>query len=184
MQDRLNGRAIYLRFLEPGDASAVLELYRRNRAFLAPWEPERSEEFYTLRMQREMLQIVTQARHNDQSYNFGVFLKTTHELIGRVNISAIVRGVFQSANLGYLLDEAYNGRGYMTEAVKLTLKFAFQDLNLHRLQAATLTTNFGSMRVLQKAGFRPEGIALRYLKINSQWQDHNLFAITAEEFSF
>jgi ribosomal-protein-alanine N-acetyltransferase len=179
---RLNGKAIYLRFLEPQDAAAVLSLYKLNRAFLTPWEPKRSDNFYSLQAQRESIESMQAARQVDQGYGFGIFLKETGELVGRVNLSGVVRGVFQNANIGYLLAEQYNGHGYMSEAVNLVLRYAFKELGLHRVQAGTMLNNYGSMRVLQKCGFRHEGVARRYLKINGNWEDHNIFAITAEEF--
>ena len=184
MKSRLEGKEIYLRLVEVADAAEMLDYYRRNREFLAPWEPKWPEDFYTLEGQRERLESAVSAWENDQGYPFGIYLKATNQLIGRVNLSAVLRSVFQGANLGYSMDAAFNGRGYMTEAVKLALRFAFEDLGLHRIQAGTLTHNYGSMRVLEKAGFRHEGTALRYLKINEQWQDHHIFAITAEEFQF
>lgn len=183
MKSRLDGREIYLRLVKVEDAAKMLAYYRSNRNFLAPWEPKWPEDFFTLEGQRQRLEGLERAVQNDQGYPFGIFLKHNNKLIGRVNLSSVGRGFFLSANLGYSMDWRYNGRGYMTEAVRLILGFAFEDLGLHRIQAATLTHNHGSMRVLEKTGFRREGTALRYLKINDQWQDHHIFAITAEEFN-
>lgn len=179
---KLIGQAIFLRFLEPEDAPAVLALYKLNRDFLAPWEPQRHAEFFTLSAQRDSLQNMVIARQADQAYGFGIFLKETGQLIGRINLSNIVRGVFLNATLGYMLAQEHNGHGYTTEAVRMTLRFAFNELGLHRIQAGTMLQNFGSQRVLEKAGFRREGISLRYLHINGKWEDHYMFAITSEEF--
>ena len=102
-------------------------------------------------------------------------------LIGGLNISNVRRGVAQAASLGYWMGAPYAGRGLMTDAVRAALHFAFSTLRLNRLEAACLPTNAASQRVLEKAGFTREGRARRYLKINGQWQDHDLFALLQDD---
>jgi ribosomal-protein-alanine N-acetyltransferase len=87
----------------------------------------------------------------------------------------------QGANLGYWIDEAQQGSGLTSEAAREVLRFAFGPLRLHRVQAGTLPHNAASQRVLAKVGFRQEGYARDYLQIAGRWQDHVLFAITADE---
>ncbi len=183
MNNKLFGQEIFLRFLELDDAAAMYEFYRRNREFLAPWEPKWPDSFYSRQGQRDMVERLVAARQSEQSFPFGIFLKQSNELIGRITLSNITRSFFLNSTVGYALAQQHNGHGYMTEAVRLVLNFAFTELGLHRVQAGTLRHNYGSMKVLEKAGFRFEGTALRYLKIADQWQDHNIFAITAEEFT-
>ena len=103
------------------------------------------------------------------------------ELAGAVNLSGIVRGVFENAYLGYWVDGARGGRGVATEAVRLAVLHAFDEAGLHRVQAAVIPRNAASVRVLEKVGFRAEGLALRYLRIAGRWEDHRLFALTSEE---
>ncbi len=98
-----------------------------------------------------------------------------------MSLSQIFHGPFRSCIVGYFLDEAVNGRGYTTEALGLVVGHAFGELGLHRVQAGVMPRNVGSIRVLEKLGFRREGLALRYLRINGVWEDHLLYAITAEE---
>ncbi len=180
---RLQDDRIYMRLLEPPDAPGLLALYLENREFLKPWEPTRGDDFFNLEMMKNLLQATFEAAQTDHTYSFGVFLKPSGELIGRVNLNNIVRGIAQYANLGYFLAQKYNGQGFTTIAVRLAVRFAFHDIGLHRVAAGTLCHNYGSMRVLEKVGFSREGLARRYLKIDDQWQDHYLFGITAEEFS-
>lgn len=92
-------------------------------------------------------------------------------IVGRATLSGLVRGPFQSANLGYWIDGALNGRGLATAVVGASRG----ELGLHRLQAATLRHNAGSQRVLERNGFERIGSAPRYLKIAGRWQDHDLF---------
>ena len=104
-------------------------------------------------------------------------------LQGEINLNSIQRGPFQNAYVGYWIDQARAGNGYMSEAVAVVAKFAFEDLRLHRLQIAIVPRNARSRRVVEKLGLRDEGIAARYLEINGVWEDHMRFAITAEEWT-
>lgn len=83
-----------------------------------------------------------------------------------------MRGAFQSCFLGYKLDGALCGRGYMTQAVEACTRFAFGPAALHRVEANVMPRNTASLRVLKKCGYRPEGLARRYLRINGAWEDH------------
>ena len=91
------------------------------------------------------------------------------------------RGPFQSCYVGYWIDEAQAGHGYMPEAVVLLLRAAFEDLHLHRVQISIIPRNSASRRVVEKLGIRDEGVAQRYLEINGTWEDHIRYAITVEE---
>ena len=177
----IRGNRIALRPLQASDAAVMLALYQRNADYLQPWEPARPDGFYTLAYQGDMIRGGQSDEVADRAYTLGIVLQESGELIGRLRLANIIRGVFQNAYLGYWLDEKHIGRGYMTEAVGLALANGFGTLRLHRVQAATLLHNHSSRRVLVKNGFRHEGIAERYLHINGAWQDHALFAITREE---
>jgi [ribosomal protein S5]-alanine N-acetyltransferase len=179
----IKGSGVTLRPLRDADAPAMLALYRRNADFLRPWDPARPSGFYTLAFQQEVIRTGLADEAADRAYTYGIVVQATDELAGRLRLSNVIRGVFQNAYLGYWLDEEQNGRGLMTEAVGLALTDAFSALRLHRVQAATLTHNHGSMRVLLKNGFRREGLAERYLQIDGRWQDHILFAVTSEEWA-
>ena len=102
-------------------------------------------------------------------------------LVGRLTLGQVFRKAFCSCYLGYWVAEEHNGRGYATEAVRLGVRHAFEELGLHRVQANVMTSNPRSARVLEKAGFRKEGHALRYLQIAGRWEDHDIYAITVED---
>ncbi len=93
----------------------------------------------------------------------------------------VVRGPWQNANIGYYVDRTWNGRGVCTEAVGLVVGFAFDRAGLHRVQAAVMPRNTPSIRVLEKNGFRREGLAPRYLQIDGVWENHVIFARTTED---
>jgi ribosomal-protein-alanine N-acetyltransferase len=112
-------------------------------------------------------------------YGFGIFLEG--RLAGEVTLSAIQRGPFQNASIGYWVDRALAGNSLAPESVVVVMRFAFEDLGLHRLEIAIVPRNRASRRVAEKLDLRQEGVALRYLEIDGRWEDHVRYAITAEE---
>jgi ribosomal-protein-alanine N-acetyltransferase len=160
-----------IRRLVPDDAEELARLLAANRTFLAPFEPEHAEDFFSSDGQRARIE---RAEHLYAILDGDV-------LAGMTSLSNVVRGAFQSANVGYWVDEARNGRGLATRAVAELVDLAFTELGLHRLEAATLADNRASQRVLQKIRFRRIGIAPRYLQIAGDWRDHVLFQRTVED---
>lgn len=175
------GENIYIRLWEPRDAQAKLELHIRNKDFFQDYSPKKTDEFYTLEEQVKIIQDCIEESKKDSKYSFGIFLKATDELIGNVTLSEVLRGSLQSCYIGYTLDQKHNGKGYMAEAVKLTVDFGFKELKLHRIEAGVMPHNIRSIRVLEKAGFCKEGIARKNVKINGVWQDHQVLAIINDE---
>lgn len=171
---------IYISPLELKDTENLLELRLNNRLTHEPFEPKRDEQFYTLESQQRIINQRLVDAQEDKAYMFGVYL-LDGQLIGQITLSNVSRGIAQYADLGYLMDYRMQGKGYMTAAVGLILGYAFRALGLHRVQAAVLLHNEASRRVLEKSGFKPEGIARQYLKINGQWQDHQTYSILAED---
>jgi [ribosomal protein S5]-alanine N-acetyltransferase len=178
---RAEGSRIYIRLLEMSDARALHELRRRNKEFLAPWEPRPPQGEDTLEAQRAQLRFALDNATHDRGYHFGVFLPDTDELVGTITLSNVARGAWHNATLGYFVDEDRNGQGFATEAIELVVTLAFEELGLHRVQAGVMPRNPASMRALEKAGFRREGVSLNYLRINDVWEDHVMFAITVED---
>ena len=149
-----------------------------NREFLEQWEPVREAEFFTLEAQVADIEAALADADADRRHAFGIFVDG--ELVGRLALNQIVRGVFQNAYLGYSIGERWNGRGLASEAVGVAVGFAFGKLGLHRVQAAVIPRNAASIRVLEKNGFREEGYAVGYLCINGVWEDHRIFARTRD----
>ena len=153
---------------DAGDLAAIL---MANREFLAPFEPDRDERFYTSDGQRERIE-------SGEQQAFAIL--DGERIAGTVALSNIVRGPFQSANLGYWVAQEVNGRGLATRAVGEVIEFAFGELGLHRLEAGTQVDNVASRRVLEKNGFEAIGIARRYLRIAGEWRDHMLFELLSD----
>ena len=114
-------------------------------------------------------------------YGFGVFVDGN--FAGEINLSSVQRGPFQSAYVGYWIDEKLAGNGYTPEAVVVLCRCVFDELHLHRVQIAIIPRNTASRRVVEKLNIREEGVALRYLEINGEWEDHVRYAITSEEWA-
>jgi ribosomal-protein-alanine N-acetyltransferase len=112
-------------------------------------------------------------------FGFGIFVGET--LVGELTLSSVQRGPFQSAFIGYWVDEAMAGRGYVPEAVVVALAFAFEELDLHRIEISIIPRNDRSLRVVDKLAIRKEGVAERFLQINGVWEDHARFAMSSEE---
>jgi len=168
------------------DVPRMRQALRNNSAHLRPWSaaPLPGEDPTSLTsVSRTLLRDRTGWRRGER-FVLLVFARG-HEtvVIGRVTLGGVLRGVFQNAYLGYWIDSEHQGRGLMTEAVRATTTFAFTAVRLHRVQAAVMPGNAASRRVLEKAGYRQEGLASRYLCIAGKWSDHTLFAVTAEEWS-
>lgn len=147
--------------------------YKLNRDHLAPWEPERAEEFFTAEQQSRI--IATKLAQHDEGSEVPFAMFEDNRIVGALTLTGIVRGPFLSANLGYWVDKDYNGRGIGSAAVAFATDFACQELGLHRLQAATLLHNAASQKILKRAGFGEIGLAPRYLRIAGSWQDHVLY---------
>ncbi|MBU3192164.1 GNAT family N-acetyltransferase [Clostridium bowmanii] len=159
--------------LTPGDVEEILDYQLRNREFLRRFEPSRDEGFYTLVTQKRILTESYKQFIMGTGVNFGIY--KSNKIIGKIKISNIVMGVFKNAFIGYSMDEKQQGMGYMKEAVKLVVEYAFEELELHRIEATTLMDNEKSQRVLKSCGFKELGISEKYLYINGEWRDHIVF---------
>lgn len=176
-----NGESIYVRLVQESDAQSLLALELRNRDFFQNFTGTREEAFYTLEGQIDRIKSAMALKEEDRGYAFVIAKKGQDEIIGEVILSEVVRVNLQSCWIGYFLDKEHNGKGYMTEAVKLVVDYAFDTLGLHRLEAGVMPHNIGSIKVLLKAGFHKEGIAKKNVKINGRWEDHQTLAIVKEE---
>ena len=181
----LLGRRIVLRQLVVTDFPQWREVRRRNVDWLTKWEPTRPFGAPDVIEERDAFGIRCSSRQREQQlgvgYGFGIFVDGS--FCGEINISSVQRGPFQSAYVGYWIDEAQAGNSYTPEAVVVLARHAFEQLGLHRLQISIIPRNAASRRVVEKLALREEGTALRYLEINGVWEDHVRYAITAEDWA-
>ena len=180
----LSGRRIRLATLVESDYPAWLEVRKRCRDWLVPWEPrskgaplpaEDQASFSARCAMRE------RERQLGTGFGFGIFYDGRFS--GEVTLSSIQRGPFQNGAIGYWIDKDMAGQGLTPEAVVVVLQYAFETLRLHRVEVAIIPRNTASRRVADKLQLRNEGTALGFLEINGQWEDHVRYAITSDEWS-
>ncbi|MEM9667384.1 MAG: GNAT family protein [Pseudomonadota bacterium] len=173
---QLEGADIYLRAPRRGDFKAWSSIREQDREHLEPWEPAWPE-FANSKMDwRGRFTGWRAAWQRGTGATFFVFQRTDRRLAGSVGLSGIKGGAANSAILGYWLSHEFIGRGYMTEAVNIVSRWAFHSLGLSRLEAGTLPENQKSQNVLERCGFRKEGLAREYLEIAGRRRDHVLYA--------
>lgn len=177
----ITGYGLVLRAPQNHDYAAWAELRAMSREHLVPWEPVWPRDDLTRSAFRRRLRHYAREARDDHGYAFFIFETASNRMTGGVTLSNVRRGVTQSATLGYWMGAPHARRGVMTKAVAALVPYVFQELRLHRLEAATQPTNTASIRVLEKNGFQHEGYARRYLKINGAWQDHALYGLLAED---
>lgn len=180
----LVGSRVVLRAPRPADYLAWKTLRKESRPFLKPFEPRWTEADLAHRVYQARLKRGKEEARQGTDYTFFIFLRdgSRETLVGGITLSNIRRRAAQFANLGYWMGQDFAGKGYMTEAVRLVVAYAFDSLLLHRVHAAFLPHNMASRRVLEKNGFKEEGYAENYLQIDGKWADHVLFGLTRERY--
>jgi ribosomal-protein-alanine N-acetyltransferase len=173
---------LYLRPPRRADWADWAEVRGESREFLVPWEPTWPDDALTKSAFRRRLARYAEDWSRDLGYSFFIFRRVDDMIVGGISIANVRRGVAQTCSFGYWMGKRYARNGYMTEAVHGACGFVFDQLSLHRVEAACLPSNEPSKGVLRQSGFRYEGLARRYLKINGIWQDHMQFALLREEF--
>jgi ribosomal-protein-alanine N-acetyltransferase len=175
-----------VRPLRRRDAAAWVEVRRRNRAWLAPWEGRSAQsadlgwaDRNTLPGYLAMLRAARQEARAGRALPFAVTYDGS--FVGQVSVSTIVRGAFDSASVGYWVDERVAGRGVTSTALALVLDHCFREVGLHRVEADVRPENAASLAVVRRMGLREEGLHRRFLYIDGAWRDHLCFAVLAED---
>jgi ribosomal-protein-alanine N-acetyltransferase len=177
----VRGEGLVLRPPTLADFESWAALRAQSKAHLVPFEPQWSHDELSRGAFRRRLRQQAREYDADTGYAFHIFLDRRDMLVGGLTLSNVRRGVASAASLGYWVGLPFAGQGVMTRAVQAVLPFAFGRLGLHRIEAACLPNNRASMRVLEKTGFRREGVARGYLRINGLWQDHVLHAALSDD---
>jgi ribosomal-protein-alanine N-acetyltransferase len=158
------------------DCPAFLSAVRRSRSLHYPWvsPPDNSKAFGSY------LERISSDAHR----GFLVILRPADDIVGVINVNNLIRGVFQSAFLGYYSFSPHMGMGLMHEGILLVLNHAFRKLKLHRLEANIQPGNHASIALVRECGFVREGFSRRYLKICGRWKDHERWAVLSEHFRY
>ena len=174
---RLESERLILRAPVMEDWADWARLRSESRDFLQPWEPTWPRDALTQAAFRRRLRSQARDREAGAGYSFFVVRRQDNTVMGGVTLSEVRRGVAQAVTLGYWIGQRYARKGVMAEAVDTTIAYVFGTLELHRLEAACLPVNEPSRRLLEARGFKMEGLAQSYLKIDGTWRDHLLFAL-------
>ena len=176
---KIEGDGVRLRPPRAADFAEWRELRARSREFLQPWEPTWAPDDLTRAAFRRRLGAYARDRESGVAFPFFVFRSGDDALTGGITLSNVRRGVAQMGSVGYWCGQPFARQGFTLAATRALTVFAFQTLALHRLEAACLPGNGPSRRLLNRAGFREEGLAQAYLKINGVWRDHVLFGLVS-----
>ena len=179
----LQGRRITLRALKNEDFIQWKEVRLQNHDWLTKWEPLRAPGQTDPAKDLNAFEARCRSRQRESQlgtgWGFGVF--TDGNFIGEINLNNVTRGAFQSSHVGYWIAQDKAGNSYTPEALVVLMRFAFEELGLHRLQISIVPRNLPSRRVVEKLNLRCEGLSEKYLEIAGTWEDHLRFAVTSEE---
>ena len=179
---RVRAGVVALRPVRLRDGGAWSAIRIRDEEYLAPWEPTMpgswAERHAPGEWPARWLQLRTAGRRGT-ALPFAVTLDD--RFVGHVMVGNVVREPLLSAYVGYWVDSTVAGGGVITGAVALVVDHCFSRVGLHRIEATVRPENAASLRVLEKLGFREEGLFRRYLDVDGAWRDHACFALTADE---
>jgi ribosomal-protein-alanine N-acetyltransferase len=178
---RLSTARLTLRPPEIDDYPAWARVRSESEGFLRPWEPAWARDHLTARAFRERVYWAARAIAEGRAFPLFLIREADGALLGGATLDNVRRGPSMSATVGYWVGEAHARRGYMTEALGAIRDHAFRDLGLSRLEAACLPENAPSRALLERVGFKYEGVAQSYLQIAGRWRTHVLYAALRED---
>ena len=172
---------VMLRPPELDDFPAWSDLRRESEAFLKPWEPAWARDHLTSRAFRERVYWAARAISEGRAYPLLIFRESDGALMGAITLDNLRRGPAMAVTVGYWIGERHARRGYMREALEAVRDHVFRELDISRIEAACLPENVASRALLEKCGFKYEGVAQSYLQIAGRWRTHVLYAALRED---
>jgi ribosomal-protein-alanine N-acetyltransferase len=173
---RIETERMSLRLPTHADFRGWSELRRESRDFLTPWEPSWAPDHLSRKAFTNRVYWAARAQGGGTALPLFLFRRSDDRLIGAITLDNIRRGPSQAGTLGYWIGQPYARQGYMREAIGAVVHHAFSKMDLSRIEAACLPENTASRGVLEKSGFKYEGVAQSYLQINGRWRNHVLYA--------
>ncbi len=173
---RLHSERLTLRAPTHADYRCWAALRNTSMDFLTPWEPTWAGDHLSRKSFTNRVHWAARSIKQGSAYPLFMFVDDSQTLVGAITLDNIWRGPAQAATIGYWIGAPFARQGYMREAISAVSDYAFQHLDLSRIQAACLPENVASRGVLEKAGFKYEGVAQSYLQINGRWRNHVLYA--------
>lgn len=177
-------KRLILKILRPEQAPQVLDFYLRDRELFEKYEMERFPDFYTVKFQKQVLAFEAKMMKQGSLYRFYVYQKEDpQQIIGTISVHHISHGSFSNCEIGYKFSSAFHHKAYATEAMTKVTGLVFQELGLHRIVAWVQPDNFPSIRLLERTGFRREGVCRDYLKLHGEWMDHAQYSLLSTDYS-
>ncbi|MEI4471538.1 GNAT family N-acetyltransferase [Frigidibacter sp. MR17.24] len=173
---RIETERLTLRLPQHSDFRGWSSLRAQSEAYLKPWEPAWAEDHLSRRAFTHRVYWAARAEAQGSALPLFLIQRDTGTLVGAITLDNIRRGPAQSGTLGYWVGEPYARQGFMREAIRAVVHQAFMRLDLSRIEAACLPENAASRGVLERSGFKYEGVAQSYLQINGRWRNHVLYA--------
>ena len=171
----------YLRLPCLDDFQNWVALRKDSEDFLSQWEPERGKNFYSLASFKSRIRWAKKNFKERKVIHAFIFRQEDNLLIGAITVDNVRRGAAQSGSIGYWMGKPFVQKGYMFEAVKALIFYVFKKFELSRLEAATLPENQPSRKLLEKMGFKYEGVAQSYLEISGRWRNHVMYSLLRED---
>jgi ribosomal-protein-alanine N-acetyltransferase len=169
---------LILKTLSSDAASMVLTFYQENKSAFEPWEPLRSNTFYTLAYHTACLTAEHTQMQEGKLLRFWIFLKDyPDEIIGSLCFQRIAREPYYSCSLGYKFATKHQHKGYAFESTQSAIHLIFRDYQMHRIEAHTMPENIASQQLLERLSFDYEGISRGFALINGEWKDHKQYSL-------
>lgn len=167
---------LILRLPQMKDYTEWRRVRDEGRDFLLQWEPVRNRDYAGRKAFRNRVYWSAKSAADGRALPLFLFEKETGQFMGAVTLDNIRRGPAQMCNLGYWIGPEFARQGFMSEAVRALVAYAFEELDLSRVEAACLAKNVPSRGLLERCGFKYEGVAQSYLQIGGRWRTHVLYA--------
>ena len=169
---------VSIRLIKPRDARVLQNELLSNRSWLRPWEATSPDGPVSFDMKAGVRRLLQQYRDGN---GVPFVMEYDGEIAGQLNVWGIARGSLSSATIGYWVSERFAGRNITPISVAMATDIAFGELRLHRMEICIRPENRASLRVVEKLGFRYEGLRQRFIHIDGDWRDHYAFALVREE---
>jgi ribosomal-protein-alanine N-acetyltransferase len=169
------------RLVEKEDYVNISDYYLRNESHFKLWQPKTAHDFHSVGNWKERIEHYLSSQSEGAGYYF--VATENGNIYGHCSLSQVTRGVFQAAYMGYGVCHTYEGKGVAFELALNAIKFAFSEAKLHRIMANYMPHNNRSAKLLIRLGFKREGFARNYLKINGRWENHVLTSLYNQSYT-
>ncbi len=170
-----------MRLPKLNDFESWVNLRKNSEEFLSQWEPNRDSNFYSSSLFRSRVKWARQNFKEKKVIHAFIFRREDGSLMGAVTLDNVRKGAAQSGSIGYWLGKSYIKNGYMREVASAFIFYIFKNFDLSRIEAATLPENKPSRSLLEKIGFKYEGVAQSYLNISGRWRAHIIYSLLRDD---